>query len=531
MVYLFQRMNQPLPLFIVLLLLFSCTLKPGSNDEATNEPPASTLTGKELALAHCSRCHAFVEPALLPKADWRDVLPAMGHMMGIYQTAAQRDSLFDRGASGDEVRKANIYPTTPTIAREDWHKIESYFMQEAPDRIPPAIREQPIREGLKHFTYKEVPFAHRPALTTMVKILPGKQGIVFAGEKNRQHVVSFLDGELKQRYTVPMQGAPVQFYDKKNEVLLTTAGKRILPTDAPDGTLQRWVKNDSGTGFTSRDILLSGLKRPVCMAYGDLNKDGLEDMVVCEFGNRTGALSLYLNSLRDGFTRKVLREKPGAISAIIKDANGDGLPDIYILMAQGDESIFLYENEGGGNFKEKRLLSFSPLNGSQYIELADFNTDGFDDILYVCGDNADKSPILKNYHGLYIFLNDGQNNFKQAWFYQMNGAYKAMARDFDLDGDLDIAAISFFPDYIHYPEESFVYLENKGNLQFDDYSFTEATKGRWMVMDAADKDGDGDIDLVLGSFVYFIAAGDTTGLGNQWLTTGPSIIVLENNIR
>ena len=112
------------------------------------------------------------------------------------------------------------------------------------------------------------------------------------------------------------------------------------------------------------------------------------------------------------------------------------------------------------------MLSFSPLNGSQYIELADFNKDGFDDLIYVCGDNADRTPFLKPYHGVYIFQNDGDFNFKQSWFYQLNGAYKAIPRDYDLDGDLDIAAIAFFPDYLHYPEESFVYLENNGNLNF-----------------------------------------------------------------
>ena len=53
-----------------------------------------------------------------------------------------------------------------------------------------------------------------------------------------------------------------------------------------------------------------------------------------------------------------------------------------------------------------------------------------------------------------------------------------MPRDYDLDGDLDIAAISFFPDYHRYPEESFIYLENNGKLNFVDYSFPQSTVGR-----------------------------------------------------
>lgn len=267
------------------------------------------------------------------------------------------------------------------------------------------------------------------------------------------------------------------------------------------------------------------------MAYGDLNNDGLEDIVACEYGDLTGKLVWYENKGQNRYEQKLLRASPGAITSIIKDVNGDGLQDIVVLMAQGDEGVFLYTNQGKGTFTEKKLLSFSPLNGSLYIELADFNKDGFDDLIYVSGDNADRTPFLKSYHGIYIFENDGKFNFTQSWFYQLNGAYKAIPRDYDLDGDLDIAAISYFPDYVNYPEESFVYLENTGNLTFTDYSFPEAINGRWFVMDAGDLDGDGDIDLALGSFVYFLPMGDTSGLGKRWLNSGPSVAVLENTTR
>ena len=510
-------------------MLVSCTQNEKTKSEA---PRVSEMLGKELAVAHCSRCHAFVSPELLTKTIWKqDVLPAMGNRMGIYGSGVRPDSLFDPGVSGDIVRNADIYPESPVLAKEDWRKIEQYYIEHAPDTIPPPLRKAPIRMGLQHFKFKETSFSHRPSLTTMVKILPDSRGIVYSDGKSRRNILTFLTPDLKENYSIPLQSTPVQFDERSNELYLTTAGSGIFPTDAPSGSLQRWVKNGSQPEYKPESILIPNLQRPVCVVYGDLNKDGLEDVVACEFGNQTGELAWYENTGKGGYYRRTLRNKPGAITAIIKDANNDGLPDIYVLMAQGDEGIFLYENQGSGKFEEKRLLSFLPLNGSQYMELADFNKDGFDDIIYVCGDNADKTPILKKYHGIYIFLNDGKSHFKQSYFYHMNGAYKAMARDYDLDGDLDIAAISFFPDYLRYPEESFIYLKNKGNLKFDDYSFPEASKGRWVVMDAGDMDADGDIDLALGSFVYFLPQGDTTGLGKKWLTNGPSIVLLENTIR
>jgi hypothetical protein len=260
------------------------------------------------------------------------------------------------------------------------------------------------------------------------------------------------------------------------------------------------IKSISLHDTSNRDILYDGLMRPVQINRVDLNKDGKADFLICEFGNLKGALSWLENKGNDQYEYHVIRAVPGAIKTYIDDYNHDGLPDIWALFAQGDEGIFLFTNKGNGMFDTKQVLRFPPSYGSSSFELDDFNKDGFADIVYTCGDNADYSRILKPYHGVYIFLNDGRNNFTQKYFYPINGCYKAIAKDFDNDGDLDIATISFFADYAHQPEEGFVYLKNNGNFNFTPYS-VEATKyGRWLTMDAGDFDGDGKIDLALGNF-------------------------------
>lgn len=496
------------------------------------EPPATSMGGQELAKIHCGACHSYVPPEELSKAIWKhDVLPAMGHRLGIFEGKSPPDSIYGSPRNAEILKKSGIYPDRPLLARSDWDKIVGHYLQNAPDSLAEPRRNTEIRTDLEQFTYREVAFAHRPPMTTMVKIRQNQRGLVFGDGRPNGSVLSFLDGQLNLQRNMLLRGSAVQFDERKGTAYLTTAGKNIFPNNFSDGMVQLLELPDKTGKAPTTTRVLSGLQRPVHVAYGDVSGNGLEDLVVCEYGDQTGKLSLYLKKEGQGYVPLVLKAAPGAIRAVIKDLDKDGLNDVIALMAQGDEGILYFKNQGNGSFSEKRLLTFSPLFGSQYFQLLDFNGDGIDDILYVCGDNADKTPILKRYHGIYIFLGDEGQDFTQAYFFHLNGAYHAVAEDFDGDGDTDIASISFFPDYLNSPEESFVYLENKGDLNFEARSFPESNKGRWIVMDAGDIDGDGDTDLALGSFVYFFAKGDTTGLSQRWLTESPSLILLENTMR
>ena len=111
------------------------------------------------------------------------------------------------------------------------------------------------------------------------------------------------------------------------------------------------------------------------------------------------------------------------------------------------------------------------------------------------------------------------------WFYPIYGASKAVARDFDSDGDLDIAAISFYSD-LEKPEQGFIYLSNEANFNFKAFSSPEAAYGKWLTMDAGDFDRDGDIDIVLGS--YFQSVGELSKLIAKGVLTFPQILVFTN---
>ena len=162
--------------------------------------------------------------------------------------------------------------------------------------------------------------------------------------------------------------------------------------------------------------------------------------------------------------------------------------------------------------------------GSTSMTLLDWDQDGDLDILYTAGDNADYSPVLKPYHGIYIYENKGDLNFEQVLHLPFHGAYKALAVDFDQDGDLDIAGISFFPDF-RQNRSGFSYFENLGEQGFQAYNVPDNTLGRWIVMDTVDVNQDDKPDLVLGSLMMEV---DDQELMQEWLEKGVGYTYLIN---
>ena len=336
--------------------------------------------------------------------------------------------------------------------------------------------------------------------------------------------LSILDRDMNVSKSFPAPQGTTWLHKDNNDTSYALVVGTFNPTDLNLGYLMR-LPTFSEEGAK---ILVSGLQRPVHVDFGDLDGDGLEDIVICEFGNHTGALSWWKQDADGNYQRNVLRNMPGATKAYIKDLNKDGKPDIIALFGQGDEGIFIYYNQGNGQFIEENVFRFPASYGSSYFNLFDFDGDGHEDIIFTAGDNADYDPVLKPYHGIRIFQNDGANQFNEIFFYPLNGAYSAIPMDFDQDGDIDIAAISFFPDYENSPEESFIYLENKGDMNFEASTFAGSSDGRWIVMDAGDIDGDGDVDLILGSMIF---GTDHTAYFDKWVENGLPFVILENTTK
>lgn len=369
-----------------------------------------------------------------------------------------------------------------------WEKIVKYYLETAPDS-PMQRKEQlpPIQKNMPGFTAHTIYAQTNLPLSTVTRFDTARNQIILGDGTTGK--VLMLDPSLHAIDSFKVGTGIADIRPGKNEIDLVTMGI-LKPSDAKLGQFGRVVRGKT------EHVILDSLQRPVQITFGDLNADAKEDVVLCEFGYRHGGLS-WLENEGDGHYKKhILRPLPGASNASIYDFDLDGKPDIAVLMTQADEGVFIYYNKGNGQFREERVLTFPPVYGSNSMELCDMNGDGIMDIITTNGDNADYSVILKAYHGIRIFINDGSNHFKEEKFLPVYGVQKVMAADLDNDGDLDLASVAFFPDYEKHPDESFIFWENTGNLNYNRFTFNGSNDGRWMTMDIGDMDHDGDKDIL-----------------------------------
>ena len=251
-----------------------------------------------------------------------------------------------------------------------------------------------------------------------------------------------------------------------------------------------------------KETLIDQLGRPVYMNVNDLNEDGVDEIVVCNFGNKSGGLEIY-QQVDETFEKIMIHEQAGAIKSLVHDMNNDGRKDLVVMFSQGDESIYIFYQKDDLKFEMDKVLRFNPLFGSNDFVLVDYDGDGDMDIVVAQGDNADMSVIPKPYHGIRIFINTN-NKFEEGFFYPLFGVTKVIAHDFDQDGDMDLAATAFFQEYEIAPNEGFVYLENldSKNYQFQSYSLKTSDPVKSYTLVKGDVDQDGDMDIIFGLFSW-----------------------------
>jgi hypothetical protein len=155
-------------------------------------------------------------------------------------------------------------------------------------------------------------------------------------------------------------------------------------------------------------------------------------------------------------------------------------------------------NRGQGNFEQSLLgRAPHPMYGFTGMSLADLDGDGDTDILMSNGDALDTQPDPKPYHGVQWLENRGKLQFQFHDIGRFYGAAVAAAGDLDGDGDLDVVAGSWLNFWDDPKRQSLVWFENDGDKGFTRRGILSRPTGI-VALELEDVTGDDRIDVVAG---------------------------------
>ena len=253
------------------------------------------------------------------------------------------------------------------------------------------------------------------------------------------------------------------------------------------------IRRNNGSGtFGAAEIILftnpNFVPNPKEITTGFINGDGFPDIVAAVPSGRAIEGFVVVNSNGSGgFNTPVYYEaSQQTFDVAIVDLDNDGDGDV-ITLANSSAAITVHENLGNGSFPV--LTRYEVASLSDAVESADIDNDGDIDIV-VNGevDISSLDPVVK------ILKNNGNGTFAPAIDYTPTRNFGDMKlRDINGDGFVDLILA---PDAIDSPYHFGTAL-NLGNGTFAPTVVTEVFSCGHGTIDAADLDGDGDLDIVL----------------------------------
>ena len=266
------------------------------------------------------------------------------------------------------------------------------------------------------------------------------------------------------------------------------------------------LENDGHQNF-KRHVIAENIARVCDTRAADLNGDGKPDLVLGQFGYDQGEIQWMENLGNWQFKSHHLLDLSGTINVCVADLCGHGALDIAAVVSQQWEEIYLFRNDGKGNFTTKLLWgSTNEDYGSSGISLGDLNHDGRPDIAYTNGDGFGPAvvPGPRSWHGVQWLENLGDGNFKYHRIGDLPGAYSPVVVDLDGDGNMDIVACSAYADWDKSNPKvvSLMWYRNDGHQNFTPHILAYTPKDL-ITLDAADLDGNGRPVLITGGFYVY----------------------------
>ena len=180
------------------------------------------------------------------------------------------------------------------------------------------------------------------------------------------------------------------------------------------------------------------------------------------------------------------------------DINGDGLEDLFVGGASGQEASVYIQNEN--SFEKIDNDIWTKHKALEDIDALFFDSDNDGDLdIYVVSGGNEFMPNSSTYLDR-LYINDGNGNFtfrRELLPSNFESGSDVKAFDFDNDGDLDLFVGSRMKPW-NYPEPASSYLLVNENGKFSNYN-TDQFTDLGLVTDAEwfDYDNDGDSDIVV----------------------------------
>ncbi len=216
------------------------------------------------------------------------------------------------------------------------------------------------------------------------------------------------------------------------------------------------------------------------VGWGDIDNDGDPDLGI---SNQEGdGFWFYKNngSSFSNITSSGGLSGLGGNKIIIAEVTGDEFNDLILRTRSGTQ--YLFESNGDGTFNN--ITSSAGITSASVYNIADFNNDGYTDLLSVSNDNFS------------ILYNNGDATFQAAQIISPYDSFWGVSVfDYDRDGLMDI----YHTTYSNQPN---ILLHNNGDGTFSDATsqagvqYNDGAHG----IDVGDFNNDGWIDIYLGSY-------------------------------
>jgi len=326
-----------------------------------------------------------------------------------------------------------------------------------------------------------------------------KNAVVWIRQISRGH---FQETVLADHMNAPVHVEAVDLNRTGHLDLLVACMGEVFPNNDKIGSIII-LENDGHQHFR-KHVIAEHVTRVTDVRAADLNGDGRLDLAVAQFGYIQGEIQWFENLGNWNFHPHNLLNLSGAINVCVADMNGDGTPDIVAVVSQEWEEVYLFENDGHGNFQSKILFGSTNEDfGSSGISLCDLNRDGRLDILYTNGDGfAYADPGKRPWHGLQWLENLGQGQFRFHRIGDLPGAYSPVGIDLDGKGVIDIVCVSGFNDWKDPQAASLVVFKNDGKMNFTQHVLAHQPI-QLISCAAGDLDGNGRPCIVAGSYCAY----------------------------